>query len=275
MPRRYYSSTAARTTLSSGINSSATSITVASTSGFPASYPYTLIIDQDLVTEEVVTVTAGSGTTLTVTRGVDGTSAVAHSASAPVNHGVSARDFDEPNAHVNDTSTDVHPQYVLNSLVNAKGDLITATANDTPAVQTVGANDTVLVADSAQTNGIKWASLTASQIPTLEATKVPTQVQAAKTDSYTLVLADAGKLIEMGKATAQTLTIPLNSSVAFPTGTKIDVIQTGAGETTIAGAGGVTVNSEGSKLKLNAQWAAATLIKRATDTWVVIGSLKA
>ena len=164
---------------------------------------------------------------------------------------------------------------IAKSLVNAKGDLVTATANDTPAVQTVGANDTVLVADSVQANGIKWASLTASQIPTLDATKVPTLVQAAKTDSYTLVLGDAGKLIEMGKATAQTLTIPLDSSVAFPTGTKIDVIQTGAGETTIAGTGGVTVNSEGSKLKINAQWQAVTLIKRATNTWVLIGAIKA
>jgi hypothetical protein len=79
----------------------------------------------------------------------------------------------------------------------------------------------------------------------------------------------------MGKATAQTLTVPLNSSVAFPTGTKIDIIQTGAGETTIAATGGVTINSEGSKLKLNAQWAGATLIKRATNTWILIGSLKA
>ena len=139
----------------------------------------------------------------------------------------------------------------------------------------MGANDTLLVADSAQANGIKWAALAASQVPTLEATKVPTQVQNARTDSYTLVLSDAGKLVEMGKATAQTLTIPLNSSVAFPTGTKIDVIQTGAGETTIAGASGVTVNSEGSKLKINAQWQAVTLIKRATDTWVAIGALKA
>ena len=117
--------------------------------------------------------------------------------------------------------------------------------------------------------------LTAAQIPTLDSTKVPTIVQAAKTDSYTLVLGDAGKLIEMGKATAQTLTIPLNSSVAFPTGTKIDVIQTGAGETTIAGTGGVTVNSEGSNLKINAQWQVVSLVKRATDTWVLIGALKA
>ena len=115
MPRRYYSSIAARTTLSGAINSSVTSIGVASTSGFPASTPFTLIIDQDSLTEEVVTCTGVSGTTLTVTRGVDGTTAVAHAAGASVNHGVSARDFDEPNSHVNDTTTDVHPQYLLKS----------------------------------------------------------------------------------------------------------------------------------------------------------------
>ena len=98
---------------------------------------------------------------------------------------------------------------------------------------------------------------------------------STQTDSYTLVLGDAGKAVEMGKATAQTLTVPLNSSVAFPIGTKIDVIQTGAGETTIAATGGVTVNSEDGKLKVNAQWQAVSLIKRATDTWILVGALKA
>lgn len=107
MARRYFSSTAAATTLSSGIGSGTTSITVGSVSGFPGSYPYTLILDPDTVNEEVVSVTAGAGTTLTVTRGQDGTAAVAHSAAAVVKHGVSARDFDEPNAHVN-ASAAVH-----------------------------------------------------------------------------------------------------------------------------------------------------------------------
>lgn len=107
MARRYFSSTAAATTLSSGIGSGTTSITVGSVSGFPGSYPYTLIVDPDTVNEEVVSVTAGAGTTLTVTRGVDGTAAVAHAGAAVVKHGVSARDFDEPNAHVN-ASAAVH-----------------------------------------------------------------------------------------------------------------------------------------------------------------------
>ncbi len=193
MPRRYYSSTAARTTLSSGINSSVTSITVASTSGFPASFPYTLIIDQDLVTEEIVTVTAASGTTLTVTRGVDGTSGVSHSASAPVNHGVSARDFDEPNAHVNDTSTDVHGQYVLKALVDAKGDLITATAADTPARLAVGTNDHVLTADSSTATGLKWAAVSGLPSQTSNANKLLTTNGTAASWTDTL-----SNLIQLG-----------------------------------------------------------------------------
>jgi hypothetical protein len=96
-----------------------------------------------------------------------------------------------------------------------------------------------------------------------------------KTDSYTLSsLTERDSLIEMGKSTAQTLTIPANSSVAYPVGTSIDILQTGAGQVTIAGAGGVTVNATPG-LKLRAQWSSATLFKRATDTWVVMGDLSA
>lgn len=106
-PSRYYSSVARRTTLTADINGSTTSITVAAATGFPATTPYTLIIDQDTVNEEIVEVTNRSGTTLTVTRGVDGTSGIAHTAGASVEHGVSARDFAESRAH-EDASEAVH-----------------------------------------------------------------------------------------------------------------------------------------------------------------------
>jgi hypothetical protein len=105
--RRHYSSAAADTTLSSTITSGATSITVGSITGHPVQFPYTLILDPETPTEEVIEVTAGTGTNLTVTRGVDGTTGLAHTAGAVVRHGVSARDYDEPNAHVN-ASTGVH-----------------------------------------------------------------------------------------------------------------------------------------------------------------------
>ena len=92
--------------------------------------------------------------------------------------------------------------------------------------------------------------------------------------AYTLVLGDDGKIVEMNNASGTTLTVPLNSSVAFPIGTQITIIQTGAGQTTVAGAVGVTVNATPG-LKLRAQWSGAVLIKSATDTWVLIGDLSA
>jgi hypothetical protein len=97
---------------------------------------------------------------------------------------------------------------------------------------------------------------------------------SAQTASYTLVLADRGKLVEMSNASANNLTVPLNSSVAYPTGTQINILQTGAGQTTVVATGGVTINAAPG-LKLRAQWSSATLIKRATDTWVLVGDLSA
>jgi hypothetical protein len=98
-------------------------------------------------------------------------------------------------------------------------------------------------------------------------------VTNAQTASYSLVLSDAGKLIEINNSSATTLTIPADASVAFPVGTKIDVIQTGAGQITIAGSGFTPNATPG--LKISAQWGAASLIKRGTNSWVVIGSLAA
>jgi hypothetical protein len=69
---------------------------------------------------------------------------------------VSARDFDETNSHVNDNSTDVHTQYVTKALVDAKGDLVTATADNTPARLAVGTNDFILTAASGETTGLVW-----------------------------------------------------------------------------------------------------------------------
>jgi len=90
--------------------------------------------------------------------------------------------------------------------------------------------------------------------------------------SYTTVLADASKLITLNNGSAITLTIPANSSVAYPVGTKIDLAQIGAGQVTVAGAGGVTVNSTPT-LKFRDQYSAATCIKTATDTWLLVGDL--
>ncbi len=93
-----------------------------------------------------------------------------------------------------------------------------------------------------------------------------------QTASYTLVLADKNKIVEMNVATANDLTVPPNSSVAFPVGTQIQVLQTGAGKTRILAGAGVTVNGTPG-IYMRAQWSGVTLLKRAQDTWVVMGDL--
>jgi len=97
-----------------------------------------------------------------------------------------------------------------------------------------------------------------------------------KTDSYTLsALTERDSLIEVAKASATTITIPTDATLNFPIGTSIDILQTGAGQVTIAPVSGtVTVNATPG-LKLRTTWSSATLLKRAANTWVVFGDLTA
>lgn len=94
-----------------------------------------------------------------------------------------------------------------------------------------------------------------------------------QTASYTLVLSDADKLVEMNVGSANNLTVPLNSSVAFSTGTQILLAQYGAGQTTVVATSGVTIRSNGGKLKLNAQYSGATLVKIAENEWYLFGDI--
>lgn len=96
---RHYSATALETTLTVNVNASATVISVGATTGFPVELPFTLIVDKDTASEEVMEVSEVAGLNLTVTRGVDGTTGVPHATGAVVVHGVSARDFRESRVH--------------------------------------------------------------------------------------------------------------------------------------------------------------------------------
>jgi hypothetical protein len=152
------------------------------------------------------------------------------------------------------------PGVAADTIWDTKGDLAAATGADAAAKVPVGSNGQVLTADSAQTAGVKWA----------DPSTVTINAQSA---SYTLVLTDAGKLVAVSNASANTLTVPPNSSVAFPVGTTLLVKQAGAGQTTVAAGSGVTVNSRGAALKLAGQYAYATLVKVATDTWDLSGDI--
>lgn len=91
--------------------------------------------------------------------------------------------------------------------------------------------------------------------------------------SYQLVMSDIGKLVQLGSAGAMNLTVPPNSTVAFPIGTVIYIIQTGAGQVTVVQGAGVSVFSAGGALKIAAQFGMAQLIKNGTDTWYLAGNI--
>lgn len=115
--------------------------------------------------------------------------------------------------------------------------------------------------------------LTAAELDAVATAMIAINAQTGTT--YTTVLADDGKLITCDNGSAIALTIPPNSSVAYGIGTQINIMQLGAGTVTITAGAGVTLRSAGSKLKTDAQYAVATCCKIATDTWVVVGNLKA
>jgi hypothetical protein len=159
--------------------------------------------------------------------------------------------------------------YVAESLVDAKGDLLVGTADDTVGRLAVGTDGHVLTADSGEASGVKWAAAAGGSSGLGAVT-----LNAQTGTTYTLVLGDASKMVTLDNAAAITLTVPPNSSVAFPTGSRIALLQKGAGQVTVAQGSGVTVNTS-ETLKLQDQWAAAELIKLDTDSWVLVGRLEA
>jgi hypothetical protein len=100
----------------------------------------------------------------------------------------------------------------------------------------------------------------------------------AETASYTAVLANNGQVVTMDNASANTFSIPTNASVAFPIGTQINVLQIGAGQTTIQAvtSGTTTIQSTGgtaAQPKLRVRYSAATCLKAGTDLWYVFGDV--
>ena len=96
-----------------------------------------------------------------------------------------------------------------------------------------------------------------------------------KTASYTLDDLDLRDgIVEMNSSSATTFTVPLNATLAWPVGASMDILGTGTGEVTIAGVEGVTINSTPG-LKLRTRWSSATILKRAENSWIAYGDLKA
>jgi len=149
------------------------------------------------------------------------------------------------------------------------------------------------IANSGSTSSIAWGDITgtlSNQTDLMDALNEIIEAVGTKTDKlitenaqsggvYTLQLSDADKLVSMDNANANTLVIPLNSSVAFPIGTQILVKQAGVGLTTFFGfnsnlpTGGVTIESYLNRTISLGQFSLFTLIKTDTNTWSLGGNL--
>ena len=280
--RRQYKGAAAQTTTTNALSVSDTSVTLTAVTGFPstAAVPFFVVIDPGTSSEEKCSATI-SGNTLTLVRAQDDTTASTHTSGATIYPVFTADEADEAN--------------LFASTMTTRGDLLTMGAGPTVARIAVGASGTVLKSDGTDAS---WATIVAANIATDAVTTVKIQdnavtqakladrvVGSAELDnltlnaqtgtSYTLVLTDAHKLVTQSNASAITTTIPPNSSVAFDIGDQVNLLQLGAGQVTVAAGSGVTIRSEGTKLKLKGQYAAATCIKIASDEWVLVGNLSA
>jgi hypothetical protein len=132
------------------------------------------------------------------------------------------------------------------------------------------------VTGAAQTNITSVGTLSALAVTgavTAGSLVAPLAINAQTGTTYTFVLADAGKLVTSSNGSAQTITVPPNSGVAFAIGTQIIVQNIGSANATLATAGTPTLNSKDANLEIDGQFAAATLIKTATDAWSLIGAL--
>lgn len=275
---RKYSSISVETTLASAINTTITTMTVAT--GTAAALMggvslgagnvdiFTIAIDVDTINEEIVYVTDVSGDTLTISRGRAGTgsagvSGIAHSSGATIKHVLTSDDL-------TDFESAVSPVTNIGFSGSTSGSTtVQATAIAGATTLTLPATTDTLVG-KATTDTLTNKTLT-SPVATIS-------FNAQTGTTYTLVLADASKLVTCSNASAIAVSIPTNASVAFAIGTIINIQQIGAGQVTVAAAtpGTTTVTSAGATVtspKTRAQYSALTCIKTGTDTWTVVGDI--
>ena len=187
---------------------------------------------------------------------------------------------------------------VSKTIVDAQGDLIVGTAADTVGRLAVGSAGYILSTNSGTSTGLEWiappqaattsvvgivqlsnstseTSSIKAATPTAVSTLKQTVDSSTKTASYELDPADAGKIIIMNASSGSAvITIPLETT--FPAGARVDILQIGSVQTSVAPiSGSVTLNSKSNNRKLVGQYSAATLIKVGTNSWVLLGDLTA
>jgi hypothetical protein len=164
-------------------------------------------------------------------------------------------------------------------LTNEGGSTVTYTANPDGATGTA----TLASGSSVTLYGTQYVSVTSGRaaldvVPITASATASVIAANTQTASYTTVLADAGQSVEMNSASATVLTIPPNATVAYPVGTVIEVVRLGAGSVTLTPGSGVTLRNRleaagTTSRTLASQYSAASLRKRATNEWVLVGDI--
>jgi len=276
---RQYSSISVETTLASSINTTATTITVATGTATalmggitlaPSNVDiFTVALDVDTVNEEIVYVTGVSGDTLTISRGqagtgVAGVSGVAHTAGASVKHVLTSDDL----VFFRNNASPVTSFAFSGSTSGTTTVQASAVAGTNTLTLPATSNDTLV--GKATTDTLTNKTLTS---PTINSAKINLDFNAQTGTSYTLVASDSSKLVTASNAAAITITIP---PAIFTAGEQINLQQIGAGQVTFAAGVGVTITSTGATSaapKLRAQFSACTVICTAANTFTVIGDL--
>jgi len=177
------------------------------------------------------------------------------------------------------TAVPVFPNNTIET-ADIQADAITAAKIADNAVVTAGINADAVTGAKIADDAINSEHYTDGSIDTahiadkqITPAKIAGSVNAQTGTAYTSVLGDAFKSVTMTNSSANKLTIPPNSSVAYAVGDRIDVVMMGAGVTSIQGGSGVTVNGVSTgTVAIAAQFAAVACLKLATDTWVAIGN---
>lgn len=157
--------------------------------------------------------------------------------------------------------------------ITSTGGPITSSGSITVALDS--ATQTSLgLADSALQSGDNISVLTNDSGYQVEADVETATVNAQTGTTYTLALTDRGQVVTMDNASANTVTIPTNSSVSFDTGSVVTIIQKGSGVTTVTGDTGVTVNgTSGGSVSIADRYQGVSLLKVGTDTWIASGAV--
>lgn len=283
---RKYSSTSVEQLLDASIGSGDTTLSLANTAAVTALLggvtlaagnvdQFTIVIDPDTASEEIIFVRGNSGNQLTgLQRGQAGTSGTTHSAGATVKHVLTSNDLDYYTSGVDASITASSTSTLTNKNLTSATNTFPSTLATLTGTETLTNKN---LTSGTNTFPSSLATLTGSETltnKTLTAPVVNLSLNAQTGTTYTLVLADNGKLVTLSNASAIALTVPTNASVAFPTGAIINIQQIGAGQVTVTGDTGVTVTSTPG-LKLRAQYSAASIVKTGTDSWTLIGDLSA